>query len=454
MGLVNCKSISDLPSPKFLIEHSRDLTFVTLPLVCLAMIHEVGWGFGFLLVTDFTDNFRSSFFNNNLPKKVPDEFVIGGHQLERGKVFSISIPSAKIDSCWAELTKFSASIGKYHFLNYLTSNFASEGVVALVNFRVKTHNDSVEGFLARLLVCNRHMMSAPSNKELLMENGFKDFMARYSKYIDVQLYDSLMPTFPIDQFVKRSSVSASMIRPAQKSNQMITQANEPPAKVRRLVGALVMFQQQFTQTQQPQLPEQSDDSQLSEDESNVSIGHTQNGHNLTSSGANNALPNHTSSPVLCQRTGTAENTDVEKWNLFAINDVTFSVFAGIPCHLVKSGTAFNTKCQVYAIQPDAKHVLTKPFKRTLKIPSISLFLAQGSDLVKIELHTEQEKCRFLGLEETEEAINKVEKITNGLHKLCGTEVDISIAKRVMTLDFGYQRLYWSTATTLDSMIKR
>lgn len=455
MARVNCTSISNLPSLSFL-QNSPDSQYVTLPLVCLAMIRQDGWGFGFLLVTDFTDHYKSSVFNNGVPKKVPDDFDVGGKKLERSKVFSISIPAAKIESCWAEIRRFSPKMAKYHFLNYLTSAFPSEGVVALVNFRVRAHNNSVEGFLSHIMICNRNMLLAPSNQANVDEHGFKDFMARFSRYIDADLYDTLLPNFPIQNYVKRSAVMGAANRNERGPEDVITQAPSPPTKIRRLAGVQVMFQQQFTQTQQPPSRE---DLQREEDDDQNGIGDvfgTVQANGSLNYGAGDNLDSRRSrqngQAHFHQSTTTAEEL-LQNWNLFAVNQVEFATFARIPCHLVNVGTSFVTKCKVCAIQPDARHILIKPFKRTLKIPPVSIYLSQGTDLVKVELHTEKEKCHFLGIHEVEEAINKIDRLTKLLRQLPGKTVEISIDKRNMALDFDYTRLYWSTATTLENMAK-
>lgn len=479
MGLVNCKSIADLPSIQTL-ETSRDITFVTLPLVILSLNHEPNWGFGFLLVTDFTHHHESSYYHEKLPKKLPEEFFFGGRQIERSQVFSISVPHAKVDQTWSEIKKFSPRMERYHYLSLLNSNISMEGVVGLVNFRVKAHNGSVEGMLSKVLICNRRMLLIPANKERANDHHFKEFMDRYASNLSSDLYDSLLPAFPILDYVKRSSVPQRHPQPNvqngngngnqyqnQNQNQplnnagsgtthlqtqnatvqrtMITQS-EPPQKVRKLAAAQVVFRQQFTQTQQPQLPESS---QEFSDTSHVSLNHTQPGQELS-------RISEQSSPILRQHTGIVDyNSEISgrNFNLFAINEVEFLMFAKIPCHMVKPGTSFVTKCQVHSLHPEAGNILSKPFKRTLKIPLISLFLAKGTDLVKVEFHTEDEKCRFLGIAEPEEAINSIAKITRSLKKLSGTEIDITIDKRSMCLDFGYERPYWSSATTLEKMTK-
>lgn len=477
MGLVDCKSIAELPSIQAL-EASRDITFVTIPLVILSLNHEPNWGFGFLLVTDFTHHYDSSYYHEKLPKKLPGEFFFGGRQIERSQVFPISVPHAKVDLTWSEIRKFSPKLERYHYLNVLNSNISMEGVVGLVNFRVKAHNGSVEGMLSKVLICNRRMLLIPANKERANDHHFKEFMNRYASNLSSDLYDSLLPVFPILEYVKRTSVPQRHLQPnVQNENgnhngnrnqchistksglgsthlqtqnatiqrTMITQS-EPPQKVRRWAAAQVVFRQQFTQTQQPQLPGSS---QEFSDTSHVSLNHTQPGQELS-------RVSDQSSPILHQHTGIIDYNNEfsgRNFNLFAINEVEFLVFAKIPCHKVKPGTSFVTTCHVHSLHPEAGNILSKPFKRTLKIPPISLFLAKGTDLVKVEFHTEDEKCRFLGIAEPEEAINSIAKITRSLKKLPGTETDITIDKRSMCLDFGYERPYWSSATTLEKMTK-
>lgn len=504
MGRVECTSISNLPTLSFL-QNNRDFHYVTLPLVCLAMIHQVGWGFGFLLVTDFTDHYKSSFYNNEVPKRVPDEFEMGGIKLERSKVFSISIPAAKIESCWMEIRKFSPRMSSYHFLDYSSCSFAAEGVVALVNFRVRAHNNNVEGFLSHILSCSRAMLLAPSNRANVAEHGFDEFMRRYGLYVDADLYDNLLRAFPIEKYVQRTSLTARRVPEPPLITQLSSQpAAPPPAKVRRITGPQAMFQQQFTQTQPVATPATAPGEEIkfadtlprrenalasgnashgpgaatgstgsSSISSNVaSFSNVPNGthvsHGSTNANGGFNAPDRSSrsngsSISLGIATATSEsqfhqplpaNTVLHRdWNLFAVNHVEFATFARIPVHSTDVGTSFITKCRIHSIRPDPAKLFIKPFRRTLKIPSMSLFLVLGRDLVRVELHTDKEKCNFLGLHEPEEAVNNITQLTQYLRKISGSTVEICLEKRLLELDFNCSKLYWTTTTGIRALAK-
>lgn len=490
---VDCTSIANLPMGDS-ISDDKDRKFVTLPLVCLGMF-KGGMKCAFLLVTDFTSQTSSTVFNNLLPLLVPLDYELGGRKLDRAKVFSISIGGPYIQRCWTELGKFTPNMQNYNTLSADSCNFSKEGVVALVNFRVQPHyteKTSIEGFYSRMIVCNREMLSRPSLPKF-DKAVFLDFMARYVEYFNIELYDTLLRTFPVEKYVLRTSLvrrdaelrqshqrDAERARLLQENKRsildhrpdgfqqiktdIITQG--PPAKARRLMGAQVMFQQHFTQTQQE--PESQETNAFDDARSHFEgrehgrlENHSQNEQgNRSRSGTNGSgngsesrgeRPEYSSGYSQSQKILVQHNGTLQDWNKFSVNKVDFATLARVACHSLSVGTSFTTRCQVHDIRPDARQLFIKPFRRTLKIAPIVIYLTQGSDLVKVELHTEEEKCKLLGIDETEEAIDKIEDLCTILEQLPGTEIEIRLEKRIMTLDFGYERSYWSTSTSLERM---
>lgn len=525
---VDCTCLADLPTGES-ISDDKNRKFVTLPLVCLGMF-KGGMRCAFLLVTDFTNQTNSTVFANLLPLPVPTDYEVGGQKLDRAQVFSISIGGPYIQRCWTELSKFTPNMQNYSYSSDALCDFSKEGVVALVNFRVQPHNtqkNSIEGFYSRMTICNREMLRRPESLPKYDERVFLNFMARYVQHMNIELYDNLVRSFPVERYVQRNVVlrnerdrqeevrkEMERQREIERRGQMereraqterergqrvehhnlmktdlITQA--PPGKVRRLMGAQVMFQQHFTQTEQAESPESgSQDSEEfldstqangNDSERRNDVRGTGNGNGVNRPGngsGSNALEyengvsapgngfshrddtdlpigsgrqhptEHTNERVLMQHTGSAQ----QSWSHYSINKVDFATLARVACHSLTVGTIFETNCQIHSVRPPPRQIFIRPFRRTLKIAPIVIYLTQGTDLVKVELHTEEEKCKFLGLEETEEAIGKIDELSTRLGRLPGARAKLRLEKRSMTLDFGYERSYWSTSTSLDRML--
>lgn len=502
---IDCASIADLPTGDS-ISDDRNRIYVTLPLVCLGMF-KGGMKCAFLLVTDFTAQPSSTVFGNLLPLPVLTEYEFGGQQLDRAKVFSISIAGPYIERCWAELGKFTPNMLRYNYYSTTTNDFSNEGVVALINFRVQQHftqKSKIEGFYSRMTVCNREMLSRPLNLPKYDDKIFLDMMARYVQHMNIEHYDHLVRNFPVEKYVQRTVLlgrererqeqmrrrrdaeRGKMERERMERDKMegereqridlkivksdiITQA--PPAKVRRLMGAQVTFQQHFTQPDQTESPESDSEEYFdttTPSNGTESEGRTTNERRGIHNGHENeaGLPaengsghrggsyggfsstKQSSEKVLLQHNGTTQ----QQWNHFSIHEVDFATLARVACYTLSVGTCFTTTCHVHEIRPLPRQVFVKPFRRTMKIAPITIFLTQGTDLVKVELHTEEEKCKFLGLEETEEAIGRIDELAAGLERLVGAQVEIGIEKRTMALDFGYERSYWSSGTSLKKMI--
>lgn len=492
---IDCASIADLPTGDT-ISDDKNRIYVTLPLVCLGMF-KGGMKCAFLLVTDFTAQPSSTVFGNLLPLPVLTEYEIGGQQLDRAKVFSISIAGPYIERCWSELGKFTPNMQRYNYYSTTTNDFSKEGVVALINFRVQQHftqKSKIEGFYSRMTVCNREMLSRPLNLPKYDDKIFLEMMARYVQHMNIEHYDHLVRNFPVEKYVQRTVLlgrererqeDMRSRREAERGkmererehridlkvvkSDIITQA--PPAKVRRLMGAQVTFQQHFTQREQVESPESDSneffdtttptngtesEGRITNERREIHNGHdnevglnpAENGSGHRGSYGGFSSTKQFSEKVLLQHNGTTQ----QKWSHFSIHKVDFATLARVVCYTLSVGTCFTTTCHIHDIRPRPRQAFVKPFRRTMKIAPITIFLTQGTDLVKVELHTEEEKCKFLGLEETEEAIGRIDELTAGLERLVGTQVEIRIEKRTMALDFGYERSYWSSGTSLKKMI--
>lgn len=529
--------ISELPSPQQL-EKPGPRRYATVPVYCLALIKRDNWGFGFLLVTDFTDNYRNSVFNNTIPSNVPCEFTVGDTKLEKSKVFAISVPANKIETCWAELKRYSQKMNDYSYLDYERCIFLQEGVVALVNFGVRAHRQSVEGFLFNISVCNRKMLLIPSNQANVNDHGFKEFISRFSRFITPKLHDTLMPVFPVDKYFTRAGMGPpkTHLKPL-KPEETVKQPSLPPRKARRLGGVQVVYQQQFSQSQdssdrkserrearrlEREFPDRDEAGRRSKeyavtqerrngeyhtndeyhgnDEdydygrgspgqngSQHSIRDLENGDsaeirtlepwsrkrdrsnsksrhafNTNTSGSSrmyetesgsefgseeSSLPQASTFPEVNRR----RTEPPSEWEQHIINKVDFSKFASIPCHQIRPGTVFSTTCKIQAMVPDPGHIIVKPYQRTLKIPSLAIFLSSGDKMVRVELHSEKEKCLFFGIPEIEDAINHISIITGRLQLLIGAELEVSLENRALPMNFDWVRLYWCPVNTLEQM---
>lgn len=432
-----CGSIEELPPPS-VIANSDGPRYANLAVVVLAMCKLPAWHFGFLLVTDFT-KYRQGLYNREkLTSKLDQTFMFGGRPVDKDLIFSVTIPLAKMDQYWENLRSFTPAVDKYNYTSPDRWNLLNEGIVVLVNMRLKTFDDTLEGYIAHLRECSRSRMRNQQFRFLLKNHDFDRFMARLTPWVDHALFHTLKPNFPIDVFMKepppttsRTIISSPGGKRPGDTSAMITQA----PKARKVVAAQAAFQQQFTQTQQAEVPPEGS---VPREESVLVSGVDSTGeysdHRLvTSTQMATQLPN-----------------DQEKWLTYLVNEVAFPTIAGIAVNTVPEGTTFETVVRVVSIYPEIERLLIKPFKRTLKVAEFRLLL--GDENMAVEFHQEKEITDFFNVEEIEELLDKTEEVTRMLADLLTKEVTIRVQRRTLGLDFGFQKAYWGCGSNLKDMI--
>ncbi|QRG39840.1 hypothetical protein FDK38_004298 [Candidozyma auris] len=424
---LECKSIAELPSPEHLANDSR-LVYTTFPVVCLALCKLPEWNFGFLLVTDFTDNDKNAYAAGRLPQRLPESFSLGDiHALEQQKVFPVTVPASKVDLYWSELCKFSPHMKQYNPRDEMKCNFSEEGVICSLNMRVKEYRGELEGWISTLEVCNRESLNKPTFRNWIKNCGFGNFMARYLAHVDERLYNRLLPNFPIDAYLQPGDFSSEKggytTSKKRHDDELLTQA----PKTRKISAAQVTFQQQFTQKQPVE-------------RQRVAIQE----------------PCSSSEDELTQHSQVSTNGAFQRsqWQDFTVNSVSFSTLASFTVHNIPDATAFETTVLVSEILPDINMLFVRPFKRTIKIQPFKLVLKGKDDKVVLaELHSESELNHFFGIEETEEIINKLDKVSTQLTQLKGSQVRIRLIKSFLNLSYGYRKAYWTCQTPLNELLE-
>lgn len=418
--VLNSKSISELPDPEAL---RGKLAYVNLPVVCLALLRRPDMNFGVLMVTDFTEYANSSYAMGSAHPRLPESFSIGKIQaLERTKVFAITCLLDKVDAMWDRLCLYSSRMHHYDPLDETRCNFSQEGVIGFINMRVKEYNYSTEGWLSRLHICNREQMTKSAFKANLRKYYFGSFMERFLGIVDKSLYDNLLPSFPIDSYRKPEDLVTTGVK--RPSDDLITQA----PKSRSISAAQITYQQQFTQ-----LPaeEESDDEEL------------------PSFAADDALPQPSQAPKSQIIPITRPQS---KWLRHVVNKLAFPSLCSVSLDEAPGFTTFETTCILKNIIPEVGKLFVRPYKRTIKISPIRLVLVGSRDQkLFAELHSEEDINAFFGFLEVEEVLPKIEETLKALRRLVGLQVKVRLQKRLLDLDFGYQKPYWACRTPLTSL---
>lgn len=424
--VLNSSSISELPLPEF-FGTSNKFTYVNLPVVCLALLRRPEWNFGFMLVTDFTEYFHNPYAVGRSPESLPESFSLGNiFALELSKVFAITVPRDKMDLYWRDLCLYSPRMRNYDPQDEKRCNFAQEGIIAMINMRVKLYSMMTEGWLTRIQICNRTEMKKSAFKAHLKKFHFGGFMTRFLKHVDKTLYDTILPSFPIDSYLKPEDIASNGAGGVKRPyDELITQA----PKSRSISAAQITFKQQFTQ-RPAESPEEEE-----EELPSFGLDHANETQNT----------NHDN--VSSQRPAVRN-----KWLNYSVSRVSFSTISSMSMHDTPEVTMFETTCVLANILPEIDLLFVRPYKRTMKIPPIKLTLTGSkNERIFAELHTESEINKFFGVQEVEEVIPNIERISNKLRQLTGLQIKIRLQKALLNLDFGYQKEYWACRTQLQDL---
>lgn len=412
-SMAGCTSLSTLD----LALEGASPGLVTLPVMVLAMVKQPNWGFGFLLVTDFTD-FENSTYNRKIavPSSLPDTFTVGGRVLRRSQIFSILLKAALLDGYWQALLRFSPRMRAYNYMDERLGVIAQEGVVAMVSFRVKSYRGTIEGFMSHLHVATRAVLGSRSLAAEFSGQGLDTFMRRYMDYIDADLYDRLVAVFPIEKYMRR---------PMKRERQIGTEQDN---------GS-------------------KDGNQNGREEEN------QNGNFTDHATANNAAGIEQGKAQVKEKSTDRENSP----HLSGVRPVFAHPSHGSMPFLhwrallpadIALGTSIQTSGFLQSLDP---HVFVKPFRRTLKLAPLRFTLTANSTLracAYVEILSDAEWCAFLGISEIEETIENVLKLTSRLESMKGRILLLVVERRLVSLSHGYSRPYWGLASSLEDLTKQ
>lgn len=426
----------------------KNSTYVKLPVVVLGMLRNPGWGFGFLLVTDFTD-LECSLYNRNVsvPSSLHQDIYVGGKQLRDSQIMSISIKADSLDGIWRSISSFSPHMGTYNYADETLGIFAAEGVVANVSFRAKIFRGCVDGFLSYVRVATRSSLGAPSiAKEF--EPNLAQLMERYTDYIDARLYDRLMPVFPVEKYMRRPG--AKRVKTEQDRKQRAemerARAQVERARVEKVRPAVAPAPSQGSVPARILAPTVSTPVSAPAPAPIAAPPTASPGAPILPS---SAVPS--AAPVTPSPSFTPPLSLTPRGHTAA---APFPSWCTLDPALVAEGARFRIAAHVAHLDPDAR-VFVKPFRRTLKLAPLRLALAAHSSLAArahVEISSESEWCAFLAIDEIEETLDQLPQLSARLALLPGREVLLVVERRLSRLDFGYSRPYWGLVSMLTDLL--
>ncbi|WPK24811.1 hypothetical protein PUMCH_002102 [Australozyma saopauloensis] len=422
---LNCPALSQLPDAS-IIQGAPKGIYVTLPVIILAFQQ---FNTSVLLVTDFTEITGLGFAHRQLPQNLPQDFIFRLRQLDHSKVLAIGVPSYRAEHIWDEIRLFGPQMQKYDYRQPEHSNILREGVVAVVNFKLKSYKGYLEGWIGQFTVLNRLKYSTKEGMNDLPPDSFLNFKQLLAKHMDCTLYDSMVASFPVEEFIKRQELPGYKppTIPGRKLEQNLAPravASLPPTKIRRMAPSEAIYREQFSQA--PATRTQSLDSsrKIREDIR-----------------ANQEVP-------------ATQFTDIPRPLLRISNrvdSVSFEDFSVFKCHVMKPGTKFRMRCTLAEVMPAAEDLFVKGFKETLLIAQISFVLTNLISLVTVEINTTAEACNFFGFEEVEEAINNIGYLQNTFGLLRSQMVTIEVEAKKISLPTGFSYTYWCPSSTLEEL---
>lgn len=278
---LNVRTSSELPSPAK-VREDRDagvLWKVEVVVYCLALYKDFNLKRApILLVTDFSRNTNTAYFQKKLGTNLPTLFSIcpNGKLLSPSQVFSISV-NRDFHQLSQHLKQYSAALGKCDFSDAQNCQFSEEGVVAKLTFAVNEYQGAIEGYLYDFLFLDHSTVTDFHNRYADIEELTIN-MAKYSNKATIERFATQWPVHryvsPIElqpYFSKQGNQTASKtpsivqeseFRPKQspQSNlrvlQVISTQNEqePPSKVQRLASGRALAFHQFEPDDESQAP--------------------------------------------------------------------------------------------------------------------------------------------------------------------------------------------------------
>lgn len=399
------------------------------PCVVLALCKPPTWNFGFLLITDFTKypspNYNKSKTMNNLYSSLRLGTL---DNISKDLIFTITVAHHQVQEVWEKLKTFNPNISNYSYEDPERWDLTKEGIISIVNMRIKVFENTTEGFLAHLRECSRTRTKDFLFRRFMKECEFSSFMSRYVKYIDYNLYHTLEPCFPIDVFMKEPE-KPSTLPPKRGPDTSLPMITQQP-KTRKISAAQVAFRQLISQPEES--TEEATQSSWAGNSQDLGFTPTQKPHRTLHLDPSQGM---------------------ERWLTYMMNTIHFPDIVSIALNAIPDHTSFETTARILCIRPPPESIFLKPFKRTLKIAEFSLVLgadATAGNLV-VEFHHESEITSFFGVEEIEELLDVIDGLTDELVALQSNEVTVRIQKRTACLDFGFKKAYWGCGSRLADL---
>lgn len=530
---LSLKRFSELPSPAKVREdrESGVLWKSDIVVYCLALYKDTRLGRSpVLLVTDFSRNTDTAYFQKRLASNLPALFSVcpQGRLLSPTQVFSITV-NHDFHRLEHQLKQYSETLGRCNFEDSQRCQFGEEGVVAKVTFAVNEHQDSVESYLHDFLLLDHSNVGDFHTHYAEIEELVIN-MAKLSNKASIEKFAA---RWPVHRFVSPIELQPYFSRQRSGSNSpsaghestffpkqspqvhlrvfqvVSTQSEEqPPAKVPRLTSGRALAFHQIEPDEESQAPipihtqapintqpsqmllylDETQDSLI--DGSNDDLAVTTNQYATQPSqysrddSRDNLLDN--AEPRLQYLQGTYETQQpsfqpaTQSSGLAASQPTVFGdqflVTRSSVAHLrtivpqdiesINKKRTFEVLGTIDSIFP-GPHVTVKPHKRTLKVGSFKLFIsdktckqdiydeqyASEANRLVVEFHTEDDVCRFLGVQEVEELHERISTMQTNLQRLLRPrERAIQVQRAVVRLDSGLLRPYWRCVSRMADLL--
>lgn len=452
---------------------------VKLPVVVLGMVRNPNWGFGFLLVTDFTD-LHCSLYNRNVsvPVSLRQDISVGGKKLRDSQIMSISIKADALDGIWNSLAGFSPKLAAYNYTDENLGMFPSEGVIANVSFRAKTFRGCVDGLLSYVRVATRATLGLPSiAKEFDAKLG--NLMLRYAEYMDPPLYNRLLPVFPVEKYMRypgakrvKTDYGVELRAQMERARAQVERRPQPAApRSSRTGGTSALPPASRAPPTAPTAPALAPASGPSSAPPATGKPLTARAPQSSSSAPAPAAavptvvaPASSRSPATeaagepMHRSASLAPPAPSTLSLTARGhtaDAPFASWCALEPAVVAEGARFRVRARIASLDPDGR-VFVKPFRRTLKLAPLRLVMTDQSSLSSracAEISLESEWCAFLAMDEIEESLAQLLHLSALIQLLPGRDVLLVVERRLFSFDFGYSRPYWGLVSTLNDLVQ-
>lgn len=448
--------LGELPGPETVAQATFQNTRlkVTLPVYVVSCLRRPTWrttGYGILFVTDFTPTPASTVANGLANKSLATEYSVDGYKkIGPDRLFLVSIAHNRYHDVQELLRNHIAPSrrGRYDLFDTEKCSVEEEGLFVNLTVLLKVYNNAVEGiyfdheFLTEKTIERAYHDDAPVAR----------LAARFKRYsfslLDQRLaegYFPLMKYYQRGQDSQPEAVAESQaaglpphLPPNLPPNLLPDFESSQPKRPRLNASSLVFHRHAAVDDTQRPLEVISSDP-------DPSVG-TQVSRNDSTEHGSLRSP----SPSLL--------TQIPFVPLEArVKRTTLSHLVGLPHTIasIKTNRTYRTSARL-AHPHDVSSIVVKPYQRTLKVAPFSLDVVDGGVDLTLELHTDTDLCRFLGVGEVEELYDQLGTITSHLKELSeySGPLDMAVTRRLMPLHGGHHRAYWTCITPLKELIAR